>query len=158
MADIGWLPIVDATAYFVTRYAEAGWPALSDAQKTAALTTAYDRLRYCDEFSIPTSPTAAQKAKLADAQCEMAHYMIIHLGDEDRRKGLQAQGVVGAGIVKENYVGHLASDDKMGLLKLPIPPIVYHILNEFRKYKSPLYMLDIDRDEDKSVDEDAVDV
>lgn len=151
MADIGWISLTDAATYFTTRYAEAGWLSLTDAQKTAALTTAYDRIRYCDEFSVPTSPTTAQKALLADAQCEMANYMIIHLSDEDRRKGLQAQGVVGAGIVKEAY-------DRESLLKLPIPQIVYHILDSFRKYKSPLYIVDIDRDEDKSVDEDAVDV
>jgi len=158
MADIGWISLANAKDYFETRFNNENWNVLENEYKEAILTTAYDRIRYCNEFSIPISPTVAQKAKLADAQCEMAQYMTIHLADEDRRKGLQAQGVVGAGIVKENYVGHLASDDKMGLLKLPIPPIVYHILDEFKKYKSPLYMLDIDRDEDKSVDEDAVDV
>ena len=155
MADIGWISVANATLYFSTRYGEDVWTAVPEVtgnmKKTAVLTTAYDRIRYCDEFDIPTSPTVAQKALLADAQCEVAQYMIIHLSDEDRRKGLQAQGVTDAGIVKETY-------DRDNLLKLPIPPIVYHILDSFRKYKSPLYMVDIDRDEDKSVDEDAVDV
>ena len=150
MADIGWISVTNANTYFDTRFSHDSWTALANEQKTAVLTTAYDRLRYCNEFSIPTSPTAPQKALLADAQCEVAQYMIIHLSDEDRRKGLQAQGITDAGIVKETY-------HRDSLLKLPIPPIVYHILDSFKKYKSPLYILDIDRDEDKSVDEDAVD-
>ena len=149
---VGWMTnVAEADTYFTTRLESAPWTALTTSDKTAALTTAYDRLRYCDEFSIPTSPTAAQLAQLKDAQCEVAIYMAIHLGDEDRRKGLQAQGVVGAGVVKETY-------DKDWLNNLPIPQIVYHILDEFRKYKSPLYMVGVDRDEDKSVDEDVVDV
>ncbi|GAH56372.1 unnamed protein product, partial [marine sediment metagenome] len=83
------------------------------------------------------------------AQCETALYMAIHLSDEDRRKGLQAQGVIGAGIVKETY-------DKDSLDKLPMPPIVLEILGDFYKYGEAMVMVDIDRDEDKSVDEDVV--
>ena len=143
---VGWMTnVAEADTYFTTRLGSDPWTSLSSANKTAALTTAYDRLRYCDDFSIPSSPTAAQLALLKDAQCEMAIYLAIHLEDEDRRKGLQAQGVVGAGMVKETY-------DKEWLDKLPIPSVIYHILDDFRKYKSPLHLVDIDRDEDESVD------
>jgi len=151
MADIGWIALTDAETYFVTRFGEVDWTALNDDQKTAVLTTAYDRLRYCKEFVLPASPSTAEKLLLADAQCEMAKYMTIHLADEDRRKGLQAQGVVNAGVVKEVYVGHLASDDTMSLSKLPIPPIVYHILDAFLVVKPHFGAVDLARDEEDPV-------
>ena len=144
MADIGWITLDDAATYFVTRLGEADWNGLNDDQRTAALTTAYNRIRYCERFDIPAVLTAAQKLVLADAQCEMAKYMVIHLQDEDRRKGLQAQGVTEAGIVQEIY-------DKDSLAKLPIPPIVLEILGEFHKYDEAFGMVDVDRDEDESV-------
>lgn len=147
MADIGWISLEDAETYFDARFNNAAWAALTDPEKTAALKTAYDRLRYCNKFDIPSSPSATQKLVLADAQCEMAQYMIIHLADEERRKGLQVQGVVEAGIVKETY-------DKDSLGKLPIPPIVEEMLEAggFTTEKA-FGMVDIDRDENKSVDE-----
>ena len=151
MADIGWLELSAGNTYFVTRFGETDWNALNDDQKTAVLTTAYNRLRYCKEFDLPTSPSTAEKLILADAQCEMAKYMMIHLADEDRRKGIQAQGVLNAGVVQEAYVGHLAYDDKMGLLKLPIPPIVYHILDGWYKHKTVFGAVNLERDEEESV-------
>lgn len=152
---IGWLEnVAEAETYFETRYGSDDFDNLTESTgayyKTAVLTTAYKRLYYCPDFSIPSSPTAAQLAKLKDAQCETALYMAIHLTDEDRRKGLQAQGVIDAGIVKETY-------DKDSLNKLPIPPIVFEILVDFYKYGESMVMVDIDRDEDESVDEDVTD-
>lgn len=153
---IGWLNNVDeAETYFETRYKSEAWDDVleesGDMQKTAVLTTAYNRLRYHGDFSIPASPTAVQLAKLKDAQCEMAFYFVIHLADEDRRKGLQAQGVISAGIVKEAY-------DRDSLDKLPIPLPVQELMKDFDKYGKPIAVVDIDRDEDESVDEDVTDV
>ena len=145
MPDIGWISITNADDYFETRYAHADWDTLNNEDKKALLTTSYDRIRYYKKFNIPPVPTAAQKAKLADAQCEMANYIIIHLADEDRRKGLQAQGVVGAGIVKETY-------EREMLLTLPIPPIVLNILDEFLVDDAHFGIVDLARDEEESVD------
>lgn len=144
--SIGWMnDTAEADTYFDTRLESQSWNALDDDKKTAALTTGYKRIYYNSDFSIPTSPTTAQLAKLKDAQCEMAYFLVVHLADEDRRKGLQAQGVVDAGIVKEAY-------DKDSLNTLPIPPIVFEILADFYKYSEVFGMADLDRDEDESVD------
>ena len=142
---IGWMDNLDeADTFFKTRLNNSSWTVLGGDERTAALTTAYNRIRYCSDYSIPASPTIAQKAKLKDAQCEMAIYMATHLADEDRRKGLQIQGVTHAGIVEENY-------DKDWLGKLPIPPIVDSILEDFKTAVN-FGMVDLDRDEDESVD------
>ena len=138
MADIGWIALADANTYFTTRLENAEWTGLTDAQKTAALTTSYNRIRYLKDYDIPSSPTDAQKAVLADAECELAYYMLIHLADEDRRKGLQAQGVVQAGVVKEAYV-----ETNWSIIKpdsIPLPPIVKQMLTDFYK-ENLLYLM-----------------
>lgn len=83
------------------------------------------------------------------AQQEMGYYIALHLEDEDRRKGFQAQGVIKAGIIKEDYL-------KEWLDKLPFPPIVIAILGPFLDEKE-FYAVDIDRDETKSVGENVTD-
>ena len=152
-ADIGWITLADASTYFVTRLNSAAWTggAVTDATRTSALTMAYNRIRYHDKLTIPATPTAAEDAILEDAQCELAIYMLQHLPDEDRRKGLQAQAVKAAGVVKEQY----KKDDLMGL---PLPPIVWNMLAGFWKYDAPFYAKDIDRDEDEAVNSDVTEV
>lgn len=150
--SIGWMvDLAEANTYFTAeRYVTADWDSLADADRTKALLNAYNRIVYCARFSIPAVPTAAQLVVLKYAQCEMAYYLIIHLGDEDHRKGLQAQGVISAGIVKEVY-------SKDMLEKIPIPPVVAEILEDFDEETETIVMLDVDRNEDESVDFDAVD-
>ena len=141
--EIGYITLVEATAYFLTRLSSSLWTG-TDAVKTAALTTAYDRLFYSGLFSLPTlaDATAAQLVILKKAQAEMAYYLLGHLADEDRRKGLQAQGVTQAGIVKEAY-------SEKDLMKLPIPPFVAAILEDFSAAASEMYVSAVDRDEDE---------
>ena len=125
---------------------------VNDAAKTRALNNAYNRIYYLKDYSIPSSPTAAQLLILKKAQCEMTEYLAIHLADEDRRKGLQAQGVTGAGIVKEGYSAENLND-------IPIPAFVIQILDSFAAFKNtPFYSVDIDRDEDEAVSEDVTDL
>jgi hypothetical protein len=59
---------------------------------------------------------------------------------------LRGQGVIKAGIVKEEY--------KENLLELPVPPFIDALLDDegFTTEKG-FGMVDIDRDESKSVDE-----
>jgi hypothetical protein len=155
MGDIGWIALADANTYFSTRRLEsANWDALTAAtggkdEKSAVLYQAYDRIRRSKEFTIPASPTAAELLLLKDAQCELAYYLATHGADEDNRKGLQAQGVVTAGVVHESYA-------EAHLNKSAFPPIVYDILNSM-KNNTPFYAVDIDRDEDYSADEDVTD-
>lgn len=154
--EVGYINLSDADLYFATRLSSDVWTSIpadsTFAKKTAALTTAYDRLFYSGLFALPTlaAATADQLVVLKKAQCEMALYMLIHLADEDRRKGLQAQGVTVAGIVKEQYM-------EEDLAKLPIPPFVTHILEDFSAAPAPFYITDIARDEDKGANEDVTD-
>ena len=147
---IGWCAnLAEANNYFATERLETMcWDNLdssADTKKKAALIMAYNRLYYGGEFTLPTyaAATPAQLIVLVKVNCEMACYLSIHLSDEDRRKGLQVQGVVEAGIVKEKY-------HKDWLKKLPIPPIIWGMLWAFIT-KKPFFAVDIMRDEDEDV-------
>ena len=147
--EIGYLTIAEADFYFSTRLFADAWadiaPTSGDPIKTAALTTAYERLYFSGLFNLPLflDATADQLVVLKKAQCELSLYMLIHLADEDRRKGLQAQGVTVAGIVKEQY-------SEADLNYLPIPPFVAGLLEEFSTaIINPFYISKIDRDEDE---------
>jgi len=147
--EIGYINLVDADTYFATRLSADAWtsilPTSGDPKKTAALQTAYDRLYFSGLFNLPLflDATADQLVVLKKAQCELSLYMLIHLADEDRRKGLQAQGVTVAGIVKEQYA-------ETDLNYLPIPPFVAGLLEEFSTAViNPFYASEIDRDENK---------
>lgn len=151
---IGWMTDLDeANSYFKTNRPEReAWEAISDDEKHEAfLYYAYNRIYYSGYYPlIPASPSAAQLIKLKMAQCEFAYYLAQHLADEDRRKGIQAQGVVSAGIVKEDY-----SESMIAMM--PIPPYVDALLSEF-KDEAALAIMDIDRDEDEEADSDVVDL
>lgn len=150
--EIGYINIIDADIYFSTRLSADAWTSIvktsGDPIKTAALQTAYDRLFYSGLFGLPplALATAAQLVILQKFQCEMALYMLIHLAGEDRRKGLQAQGVIQAGVVKETY-----SDADLN--KLPIPAFVSAGLAAFSMAPAPFYVSKVDRDEE---DEDMI--
>lgn len=152
--SLGWFDdIADAKTYFTDeRLITTSWDALAgDATKTKAVLNAYNRIYYDPRYDVPTytDATAAQLVILKKVNGEMAYYLAQHLEDEDRRKGLQAQAVSQAGIVKESY----SEDDFM---LLPVPPFVDILLDDFKTAKA-FGMVDIDRDEDESVDEDVVD-
>ena len=100
----GWCAnLAGADNYFATeRLVTVCWDNLessADVKKKAALIMAYNRLYYGGEFTLPTyaAATAAQLIVLVKANCEMACYLSRHLSDEDRRKGLQVQGVLAPG-------------------------------------------------------------
>lgn len=140
--EIGYLDLSAAEAYFATRLSSDAWS--NSNNKTAALTTAYDRLYYSGLFELPTLATAtpAELVILKKTQCEMALYLLMHLADEDRRKGLQAQGVIQAGIVKEWY-------QPSDINTLPIPPIVATMLEDFSTAGSGFEVCGVERDEDE---------
>lgn len=144
--SIGYIDsLSDAADYFITErlesvcwteYAESG-----DAKQKAVLTQAYNRLFYSDNWALPEpgSVSGAQLKKLEMAQLETAYYLCCHLLDEDQRKGLQAQTVKEAGIVKEKYKEDMLKD-------LPFPAIVWDLLYEW-KTKTGFHMMSIYRDE-----------
>jgi len=145
----GWATLVEAELYFTDeRLRKPHWTALADDdEKNTALNMAYNRIHYCTDYATPEvgEETDPEKIILIKAQSEMAYYIALHLADEDRRKGLQAQAVIQAGIVKETY-------DKDKLKEIPIPAAVDALLEPF-KTEEAMAIIDIDRDEDESVDE-----
>lgn len=152
---IGWfIDLSEADSYFEDERLETRWwdelTSLSSSSldlKTKALKMAYNRIFYHPEISIPASPTAAQLIVLKKAQAEMAYYLAEHSfgGDEDSRKGIQAQGVIKAGIVKEDYLESMID-------RLPIPPFVLALLSPFIDDRK-IFLFDLGRDEDLDVHE-----
>jgi len=148
VAELGWSTLAEAVAYFANeRYVTTHWDATTTNDlKNKVLNMAYNRIHYCPDYDTPAKAdaTAAQKIFLIKAQAEMAYYFCLHLADEDRRMGLQSQNVIKAGIVKEDYYAEMLNN-------LPIPAIVDNLLADF-KTEISMAMIDIDRDEDESVD------
>jgi len=110
---------------------------------------AYNRIYHDSRYDVPTyaAATAAQLVVLKIVNGEMAYYLAQHMEDEDRRMGLESQHVTDAGIVKEKY-------DKDKLDELPVPPIVDALLEaEGFVTEKAFGMVDLARDETKSVDE-----
>jgi hypothetical protein len=151
MPDIGWVEQTAAATFFTTRYGCAAWATLISADQVSLLTTAWNRILHDSRWTIPASPSAAEKADLAYAQELTAWYMYVHLKDEDRRKGLQAQGVISAGLVKESY-------DKDSLDIIPLPQEAVDILTDAFVTHKPFYQVDVDRREPVGADRDVTDV
>jgi hypothetical protein len=146
--SIGWFDDLNqAREYFEQERLETdAWDALYDTngiKETKILKNAYNRLYYDVRWNLPTyaEATTDELVKLRYANAEMAYYLAVHLADEDRRKGLQAQGVTQAGIVKESY-----SEDM--LKEIPVPAVVIAVLEEFSAEGSSLIVKQLDRDED----------
>ena len=159
VAQNGWSTPVEADLYFADeRSITSLWDALADDDaKNRVLNAAYNRIYYHTDFTgIPEAgtETAAQLVILIKAQSELSYYLLMHLEDEDRRKGLQIQAVAGAGIVKETYTRF--NSDTITPGDLPLPPIVVAMLDGFKDLPT-MAMIDIDRNEDEGVQYDAVD-
>ena len=132
-----WVTEAETDAYLSTRFgADTYW--VSGVDKEAAIITAYRWLIGSKDFSLSSTETA-QKVK--DAQCEMALFLVQHQPDIDIRLGLQAQGVIEAGIVKEKYSGKA---------RLPIPIAVTSLLDGYNNTRA-LYITNIERNEDEGV-------
>ncbi len=137
-----WLSEADANTYFDNRI-KAGDYWIDDAgDNEPALVTAYNWLN-AGNYAFPDDATQPMK----DAQCEMALFLLQHQPDLDLRMGLQAQGVIAAGVVKERY-----KDDNY--VELPIPPIVQKLLESYQTNR-PVYLVNIERNENEGVDYDA---
>lgn len=153
VSELGWSTLAEADDYFDNeRFETALWDAdaMTDNLKNKALNMAYNRIYYHPNYDVPAAGEEGdQKARLIIIQSEMAYYFLIHLADEDRRKGLQMQGVVEAGIVKEKY-------DKDMLDKVPIPPIVEELLDDLGAVGGAMVMIPIDRDENEDMSTDVV--
>lgn len=138
----GWVSIAEADAYMLTRIGAANYW-VSGAEKEAALQTAYNDLVYCGRFLFPDMATQAMK----DAQCEQALFHLLEGSGIDARMGLQVQGVVQAGIVKETYQGFQRGSNKNSVV-IPICPLAASMLASIRN-DSNAYLIDIERTENE---------
>lgn len=149
----GWYnTVAEADDYFLNeRLITDCWDDLDvlasgSVMKEKILVNSYNRLFYDPDYSLPTllTATAAELVVLRKAQAEEAYYLCVHLADEDRRKGIQAQGVIKAGIVQEDYYADW-------LAKLPIPPFVIALLYPWSVAANlrPLYAANLERVENE---------
>jgi len=130
----GWVTEAEADAYFASRYGASDFWA-SGADKDGALETAYNQLNNSGLFTLPDTTVDAMK----QAQYEQALFVIIHMEDFDRRGGLQAQGVIEAGIVKEKYNYKPT---------FPICPMAKQLLESYSDIRA-LQIPNITRDEER---------
>ena len=149
--SIGWFAdLADAEDYFIDERLETEcWDDLLEStlhQETKAIINAYNRIYYDTRWDLPTyiTATAAELAILRIVNAEMAYYLACHMSDEDRRKGIQAQGVIEAGIVKEKYSEGM-------LMALPVPPVVAAMLTPWLIPTSFISTANLARDEEESV-------
>lgn len=148
--SLGWfIDLAEANTYFAGERLETeAWDDLTPAAtlKPKVIINAYNRLYYDIRWTLPTyaNATAAEREILKRANGEMAYYLAIHLEDEDRRKGLQAQATIEAGVVKEKYdVGRLD--------EAPVPAVVIAMLAPWLTLLAEFGAVDLCRDEEESV-------
>ena len=137
-----WLTEAAANTYFDDRLMASDYWTDGAANNPPALITAYNWLQ-AGRYSFPETATQDMK----DAQCEMAFFLLQHQPDLDLRMGLQAQGVIAAGVVKERYRND-------GSLDLPIPLIVQTLLASLSTER-PAYLINLAANQEESVGYDA---
>jgi len=139
-----WVTEAQADTYMAARIKGSDYWTDAASDNIPALITAYNWLM-AGRFSLSASATAAQAIK--DAQCEMALFLLQHQPDLDLRMGLQAQGVVAAGVVKEKYRND-------GSIELPMPLIVQQLLSAYDT-DSPIGLVTLERNEEEDADYNA---
>jgi hypothetical protein len=148
--SLGWFDdLTDANAYFTNERLETEvWDDLIPAAtlKPKVIINSYNRLYYDNRWTLPTytEATADELVILKKVNGEMAYYIALHLADEDRRKGLQAQATIEAGVVKEKY-------DKDRLDEAPVPAVVIAMLAPWLTPLTQFGAIDLARDEEESV-------
>jgi hypothetical protein len=148
--SMGWFDdLADANLYFTNERLETeAWDDLTPAAtlKPKVVLNAYNRLYYDPRWILPTyvEATADELVILKKINGEMAYYLALHLGDEDRRKGIQAQATIEAGVVKEKY-----DKDKLG--DAPVPAVIVGMLVPWLVPLTMFGAIDLARDEEGSV-------
>jgi len=137
-----WVTEAETDTYMATRMGASMYWVDGDGDSVAAIVTAYKWLN-SGVYDLPSTPTQAIK----DAQCEMALFLVQHQPDLDIRMGLQVQGVVAAGVVKEKY-----KDDNS--VELPVPPIVQKLLEDYSTDRA-VFLVNLERNEEEGTGYDA---
>ncbi len=139
-----WVTEAAANTYFNDRIKASDYWTDGASDNSPALITAYKWLN-AGMYAFPATATQPMK----DAQCETAFFLLQHQPALDLRMGLQAQGVIAAGVVKERY-----KDDNY--VELPIPPLVQKLLEDYETAR-PVFLVNIERNEEEGVGYDAYD-
>ncbi len=137
-----WVTEAEANTFLGDRLDADTYWIDDEPDNTRALLTAYNWLNNSGRFDFPDVAVQIMK----DAQCEYALFLLQHQPDIDLRMGLISQGVVKAGVVKEEY------DRKE--TGIPIPPFVSDMLSDYQT-QTPFYIFDIERDEEQETDYNA---
>ena len=125
----------EATTYFTTRWGADTWAALTEAQKDAALVTAYNQIVQSGAFSIPDTITTQIKM----AQMEQALFITIHGVDALARAGLIAQGVTQSGVSKETYDAEMRG-------RIALCPEAYELLKDYYVRGEGNFVVYVERD------------
>lgn len=136
-----WVTEAEANTYFEARVKGSDYWTAGASDNKPALVTAYNWLNAA--YDLPVVGTTTIK----NAQCEMALFLLQHQPDLDLRMGLQVQGVIAAGVVKERY----KFDNSV---ELPVPPIVQQLLQSYATDK-PVFTVNLERNEEEGVSYDA---
>lgn len=131
------LTLNDAEEYFNTRLWTDAWDTANESTKLKALHTAFNRLNA--EYNLVDIPDTPSKQ--VHAICDMALFLLQSGEGLERRAGLQAQGVVKAGLVEETYKADMDS--------MMIPASVVRMLKEWKVASSDTYagLVSISRNE-----------
>ena len=137
-----WVTEAEANAYMADRLkASLYWTDVAD-DNAPALITAWYWLN-AGNFAFPDDVTTAMKT----AQYEQALFLLQQQPDIDLRLGLQVQGVIVAGVVKEKYKND-------NYVEIAFPPIVQKLLEDYQTSK-PIFLIDLARNENQGVGYDA---
>src|SRR6185503_7566388 len=136
-----WVTVAEADAYMSLRVgAKAHWT--DEVNKAACLVTGYKQIKRNPRFSLPDPADDNVK----DAQMEQALFLAVHAADIISRKGLQAQGVNAAGIVKATY-------DMAFAKEMPFAPEVLTLLEDYARAGDGIYIASLERDEEEDAGE-----
>jgi len=141
-----WVTEAEANTYMSERLGAEDYWTNGATNNVPALVTAWTWLTNSPKFSFPTA-VADITTVMKYIQCEMALFLLQHQPDIDLRMGLQAQGVTDAGIVKEKY--------SLSIHGIPLPATVVDMAQAFLNQRN-IYILDLERDEEKLTSYDAV--
>lgn len=130
----------EATTYFTTRWGADAWATLSEAQKDAALITAYNQLKNSGAFEFPSEVSTQMKM----GQFEQALFLVIHGADALARGGLIAQGVEQSQISKETYDSEMRG-------RIALCPEAYELLKDYYVRSEGNFVLYLERKDDDVV-------
>lgn len=140
-----WVTLQEADDYFATRIGADKYWDNSQNNKEKALVTAFRQLKVAYDLQADNTDENVKYA-----QCEQALFLIAFSDEIFRRTSLQAQGIVKAGLLKEDY-----SQDM--LQEVPISVMAKKFLKDYEPVSESetgvsVKFIDLSRDEEEDYD------